>query len=53
MGLPPKFGPSAYNVSTLAMRHGSRMLVLRDGGLVYDGTPDHEIYSLMEQVRRI
>lgn len=37
----------------MAMRHGSRMLVLRDGGLVYDGTPDHEIYSLMEQVRRI
>ena len=37
----------------MAMRHGSRMLVLRDGELVYDGPPEHEIYSLMEQARRI
>ena len=32
----------------MAMRHGRRMLVLRDGELVYDGPPDQEIYSLME-----
>ena len=31
----------------MAMRHGQRMLVLRDGVLVYDGPPDQEIYSLM------
>ena len=37
----------------MAIRHGTRMLVLRDGELVYDGTPDHEIYSLMEQARRL
>lgn len=33
----------------MAMRHGRRMLVLRDGKLVYDGPPDQGIYSLMEQ----
>ena len=33
----------------MAMRHGRRMLVLRDGELAYDGPPDGEIYSLMEQ----
>lgn len=33
----------------MAMRHGRRMLVLKDGELVYDGPPDQEIYSLMEQ----
>ena len=30
----------------MAMQHGRRMLVLRDGKLAYDGPPDHEIYSL-------
>ncbi len=33
----------------MAMRHGRRMLVLRDGELVYDGAPDQKIYSLMER----
>ena len=32
----------------MAMRHGRRMLVLRDGELIHDGPPDQEIYSLME-----
>ena len=32
----------------MAMRHGRRMLVLRDGELAYDGPPDEEIYSLMD-----
>ena len=31
----------------MAMRHGRRMLVLKDGELAYDGPPDQEIYSLM------
>ena len=31
----------------MAMRHGRRMLVLKDGELVYDGPPDQEIYWLM------
>ena len=31
----------------MAMRHGHRMLVLRDGELVYDGPPDQGIYSLI------
>ena len=31
----------------MAMRHGRRMLVLRDGEIAYDGPPDQEIYSLM------
>ena len=31
----------------MAMRHGHRMLVLRDGELVYDGPPQQEIYTLM------
>lgn len=32
----------------MAMRHGRRVLVLRDGELAYDGPPDQKIYSLME-----
>ena len=32
----------------MAMRYGQRMLVLKDGELVYDGLPDHKIYSLMK-----
>ena len=32
----------------MAMRHGRKMLVLRDGELIHDGPPDQEIYSLME-----
>ena len=31
----------------MAMRHGRRALVLRDGELVYDGPPDPRVYSLM------
>lgn len=31
----------------MAMRYGHRMLVLRDGELVYDGRPDQRVYSLM------
>jgi iron complex transport system ATP-binding protein len=37
----------------MAMRHGTRMLALRDGELVCDGPPKHEIYSLMVQARRL
>ena len=33
----------------MAMKYGRRMLVLRDGELVYDGPPAQEIYSLMER----
>ena len=33
----------------MAERHGRRMLLLGDGGLVYDGPPDQVIYSLMER----
>jgi iron complex transport system ATP-binding protein len=32
----------------MAIRHGNRILVLRNGELVYDGPPDQQIYSLME-----
>ena len=31
----------------MAMNHGRRMLVLRNGELVYDGSPNQKIYSLM------
>ena len=31
----------------MAMRHGHRMLVLRNGELAYDGPADQDIYSLM------
>lgn len=33
----------------MAERHGQRILLLGDGGLVYDGLPDKVIYSLMER----
>lgn len=33
----------------MAERHGQRVLMLREGELVYDGTPDNQIYSLIEQ----
>ena len=33
----------------MAERHGRRILLLRDGELVYDGPPDKVIYSLMER----
>ena len=33
----------------MALRHGRRMLVLREGERVYDGPPDQGIYSLMSQ----
>ena len=33
----------------MAMRHARRLLVLGDGGPLYDGPPDQTIYSLMEQ----
>ena len=33
----------------MALRHGNRILMLEGGELVYDGPPDTEIYSLMEQ----
>ncbi len=32
----------------MAIRHGHRILALKDGILVYDGPPGREIYSLME-----
>ncbi len=32
----------------MALRHGRRLLMLRDGDVVYDGPPDPEIYSLLE-----
>lgn len=31
----------------MAMRHGRRMLALRDGKLVYDGPPDESVYPMM------
>lgn len=33
----------------MAERHGQRVLMLREGELVYDGAPDDQIYSLIEQ----
>ena len=33
----------------MAERHGRRLLLLKSGGLVYDGPPDKAIYSLMER----
>lgn len=33
----------------MAARHARRVLVLREGELVYDGPPDQAIYSLMER----
>ena len=32
----------------MALRHGHRVLMLRDGELVFDGPPNEAIYSLME-----
>lgn len=32
----------------MALRHGRRLLMLRDGDVVYDGPPDPAIYSLLE-----
>ena len=33
----------------MAIRHGHRMLALRDGELAYDGPPHQKLYSLMQQ----
>ena len=33
----------------MSVRHGTRMLLLRDGELAYDGPPDQVIYALMER----
>ena len=33
----------------MAERHGRRMLLLGDGGLLYDGPPDQVVYSLLDR----